>query len=222
MEKNVLVSNVTLNPWRKGTGAIERELWISLLIFYFTFSSVNQSRMDSFVRTASSCSTEQATKFTNSILNMIVKDTEDESFQRMISTLNPRYTLPPRTYLMKIMENKYTKKLKASWTLKETDSIALKTNIWTSVAKEVYLGVTCHFLREDWEKESHSLTTMPLEERHTAANIAEWLEDVIAKFDIPPEKIKAVIHDNGANVAVKILAEKHGWESVRCAGHTLN
>lgn len=41
---------------------------------------------------------------------MIVTDTEDESFQRMISTLNPRYTLPPRTYLMKIMENKYMKK----------------------------------------------------------------------------------------------------------------
>ncbi|CAM4730718.1 unnamed protein product [Leuciscus chuanchicus] len=73
--------------------------------------------------------------------------------------------------------------------------------------------------REDWEKESHSLTTMPLEERYTAANIAEWLEDVIAKFNIPPEKIKAVIHDNGANVAVKILAEKHGWASVRCAGN---
>lgn len=47
---------------------------------------------------------------------------------------------------------------------------------------------------------SHCLTTMPLEERYAAANIAEWIEDVTAKFDIPPEKIKAVVHDNGANV----------------------
>uniref|UniRef100_UPI003AAD97D9 E3 SUMO-protein ligase ZBED1-like n=1 Tax=Centroberyx gerrardi TaxID=166262 RepID=UPI003AAD97D9 len=150
---------------------------------------------------------------------------EDEGFEKMISTFNPRYALPSRTYFMKMMEKKYEEiKGKLKNTLKETDSITLTTDIWTSVATEAYLGVTCHFLGEDWEMESHSLTTMSLEERHTAANIAEWLEDVIAKFDIPPEKIKAVVHDNGANVvaAVKILAEKHGWASVRCAGHTLN
>lgn len=38
----------------------------------------------------------------------------------------------------------------------------------------------------------HSLTTMPLEERHTAANIAEW-------FDILLEKVKTVVHDNSAD-----------------------
>lgn len=143
---------------------------------------------------------------------------EDEGVQRMISTFNPRYTLPSRTYFMKMMERKKLKK-----TLKETDSIALTTDIWTS-ATEAYLGVTCHFLGQDWEMESHSLTTMPLEERHTTANITEWFEDVIAKFDIPPEKCKAVVRDNVANVvaAVKILAEKHGWASVQYAGHTLN
>uniref|UniRef100_A0A1A7WRA8 Uncharacterized protein n=1 Tax=Iconisemion striatum TaxID=60296 RepID=A0A1A7WRA8_9TELE len=65
---------------------------------------------------------------------------------------------------------------------------------------------------------------MPLEERHTAANIADWIEEVIVKFNIPPEKIKAVVHDNGANVvaATKILHAKHGYEPVTCAGHTLN
>ena len=64
---------------------------------------------------------------------------------------------------------------------------------------------------------------MPLEERHKAANIAEWIEEVIAKFNIIPEKIKAIVHDDGANVATaaKILHEKHGWASVKCAGHTL-
>lgn len=64
---------------------------------------------------------------------------------------------------------------KSKNTIKETDSIALTTDIWTSVATEAYLGVTCHFLGEDWEMESYSLIKIPLEERHTAANIAEWL-----------------------------------------------
>ncbi|KAI7799915.1 putative zinc finger BED domain-containing protein 1-like [Triplophysa rosa] len=44
-----------------------------------------------------------------------------------------------------------------------------------------------------------TLATMPLDERHTGANIATWLEEVVAKFNI----------------------SKHNWVSVRCAGHTL-
>uniref|UniRef100_A0A3P9NJF9 HAT C-terminal dimerisation domain-containing protein n=1 Tax=Poecilia reticulata TaxID=8081 RepID=A0A3P9NJF9_POERE len=175
------------------------------------------------------CSVVQAAEFTNSILNMIITDmrplsvVEDEGFQKMISTFNPNYTPPSRTYFVK-MEKKYEEiKDKLKNILKETDSIALTADIWTSVATEAYLGVTCHFLGEDWKMKSHTLTTMPLEERHTAANIAEWLEEVIAKFDVPPEKVKAVIHDNDANIfanivaAVKILAEKHKWASVRSA-----
>ncbi|XP_032446924.1 zinc finger BED domain-containing protein 1-like [Xiphophorus hellerii] len=187
--------------------------------------------LDSFVQRVPGCSVVQAAEFTNSILNMIITDmrplsvVEDEGFQKMISTFNPNYTPPSRTYFVKMMEKKYEEiKDKLKNILKETDSIALTADIWTSVATEAYLGVTCHFLGEDWKMKSHTLTTMPLEERHTAANIAEWLEEVIAKFDVPPEKVRAVIHDNGANIvaAVKILAEKHKWASVRCAGHTLN
>ncbi|KAI7790056.1 putative zinc finger BED domain-containing protein 4-like, partial [Triplophysa rosa] len=196
-----------------------------------TSKTTSQLRMDRYVRTATSCSTEQAAEFSDSILNMIVTDmrplsmVEDDGFKAMISTFNPKYELPSRTFFMKKMEKKYECiKGKLKKALQETDSIALTTDIWTSVATEAYLGVTCHYLGEDWEMLSHCLTTMPLEERHTAANIAEWIQDVTAKFDIPPEKIKAVVHDNGANVvaAAKILHERHGWTSVRCAGHTLN
>lgn len=65
---------------------------------------------------------------------------------------------------------------------------------------------------------SHCQTTMPLEKRRAAANIAERIEDVTSKFDIPP----AVVHNNGADVvaAVNILHKQHGGESVQCAGNT--
>ena len=86
-----------------------------------------------------------------------------------------------------------------------------------------HLEVTCPFIGKDWEIKSLSLTTMALEERHTAANIADWLEDTTAKLKVPFEKVKAVVHDNWANLvaAASILKERHGWASVRCAGHTL-
>ncbi|KAM8766859.1 E3 SUMO-protein ligase ZBED1-like [Acanthopagrus schlegelii] len=194
-------------------------------------SKSSQSRMDKFLYKVPSCSPELAAELSNSILNMIVTDmrplsiVEDDGFKAMVSTFHPKYELPSRTFFTKQMEKKYEViKTKMKQALQETNSIALTTDIWTSIATEAYMGVTCHYIGKNWNMVSHSLTTMPLEERHTASNIAEWIEEVTAKFDIPAKKIKAVVHDNGANVvaAAKILEERHGWASVRCAGHTLN
>lgn len=66
-----------------------------------------------------------------------------EGFQKIISTFNPKYMLPSRTYFKKLMEKKHeqiTGKLKDIH--KKTDSIALTADLWTIVAAEPYLGVT--------------------------------------------------------------------------------
>ncbi|XP_059208582.1 E3 SUMO-protein ligase ZBED1-like [Centropristis striata] len=194
-------------------------------------STSSQQRMDSFVRHVPHCTVEEAAVLTESILNMLITDmrplsmVEDKGFRNMISMFNPKYNLPSRTHFTNLMEKKYEKiKEKLKISVKEAESVALTADIWTSVATEAYLGVTCHFLGNDWEMKSLTLTTMPLEERHTAVNIAEWLEEATTKFEIPFDKVKAVVHDNGSNIvaAATILKEKHGWASVRCAGHTLN
>ncbi|KAM3837993.1 E3 SUMO-protein ligase ZBED1-like [Diretmus argenteus] len=107
--------------------------------------------------------------------------------------------------------------------LEDVSSLALTADAWTSRATESYLGVSCHYMTTDWHMKTVNLSTMPLEERHTAANIVTWMEEILEKYKIPPTKIKAVVHDNGANIvaAMRLLEEKHGWASVRCAGHTL-
>ncbi|KAL1277140.1 hypothetical protein QQF64_023813 [Cirrhinus molitorella] len=70
----------------------------------------------------------------------------------MIATFNPKYKLPSRPFFMKKWRKKYECiKGKLKKALQETDSIAFTTDIWTSVATEAYLGVTCHNLGEDWE-----------------------------------------------------------------------
>lgn len=107
----------------------------------FLFSKSQSQTLDSFVQRAPACSVVQAAEFTNSILNMIITDmrplsmVEDQGFQKMISTFNPKYVLPSRTYFVKMMEKKYEEiKGKLKNTLKEADTIALTTDIWTSVA----------------------------------------------------------------------------------------
>lgn len=97
--------------------------------------------MDKFIHKAPSCSPQQAAELTNSILNMIVTDmrplsmVEDDGFRAMISTFHPKYELPSRTFFTKQMEKKYELiKARMKQALQDTDSIALTTDIWTSIS----------------------------------------------------------------------------------------
>ncbi|KAL7387336.1 hypothetical protein ABVT39_022228 [Epinephelus coioides] len=176
------------------------------------------------------CTPQEAAVLTESILSVIVKNmrplavVEGVDFQEMLATFRTGYTLPSRRHFTSMMEEKYEttverlkNKLKDS-----TSKITLTTDAWTSVATEAYLGVTCHFINDNWELTSYNLTTMPIEERHTAENIASWVEGVAEKFDFSLENVLAIVHDNAQNIvaAVRILEEKHGVASIRCAGHT--
>ena len=75
--------------------------------------------------------------------------------------------------------------------------------------------MSCHFISEDWQLKTLNLATMPLEERHSGANVMTWLAEVMAKFGLLPTKIKAEVHDQGSNTvaAMRMLEEKHSWAS---------
>ncbi|CAM4592120.1 unnamed protein product [Leuciscus chuanchicus] len=156
------------------------------------------------------CTPQEAAILTESVLSMIVK---------------ARYTLPCRRHFTTMMENKYetsVEKLKNKLKM-ATSKISLSTDAWTSLVTEAYLGVTSHFIDDSWDLVSFNLTTLPVEERHTAENIASWLENVAEKFDISFENVLAIVHDNARNIvaALRILEERFGVVSHRCAGHTL-
>uniref|UniRef100_A0A3Q1B1H2 HAT C-terminal dimerisation domain-containing protein n=1 Tax=Amphiprion ocellaris TaxID=80972 RepID=A0A3Q1B1H2_AMPOC len=195
---------------------------------------VRSSSVDGSVTKPATCTPQQANVLTKSILNMLVTDmrplsmVDDEGFKEMIKQFNPDYHdnyLPDRSHFTTLMETKYHATFeKVKETLRGINSfLTLTADVWTSHATEAYLEVSCHFLSEDWTMKTFNLSTMPLEEWHTGANIMTWMEEVLAKFDILPTKIKAVVHDSGSNMvaAMRLLEEKHGWASIGCAGHTL-
>ncbi|XP_078028245.1 E3 SUMO-protein ligase ZBED1-like [Epinephelus lanceolatus] len=177
------------------------------------------------------CTPQEAAALTESILSMIVKDMrplaiiEGEGFKEMLTTFNQGYSLPSRRHFTSMMEEKYeTSVEKLRNKLKAVNSkISLTTDAWTSMVTEAYLGVTCHFIDEKWNLVSCNLTTLPVDEQHTAENIASWVEKVAEKFHISLNNVLAIVHDNASNVvaALRILEEKFGVASYRCAGHTL-
>lgn len=150
---------------------------------------------------------------------------EGEAFMDMIEYACPGYKCPSRWWFTKQLEKEYQRvldDLKGNLKMRSS-KITLTTDAWTSIATESYLGVTCHYINENWEMVSFVLCTLPLEDRHTGDNIALWIEEVAKKFDFSlHDDVQAIVHDNAANVvkALRILEEKHGVVSLRCAGHT--
>ncbi|CAM4684115.1 unnamed protein product [Leuciscus chuanchicus] len=71
-----------------------------------------------------------------------------------------------------MMERKYDVEFQQTKdALSCSSMICLTTDVWTSMATEAYLGLTCHFINDEWELMIFNLTTMPLEERHKAKKV---------------------------------------------------
>ncbi|XP_077370240.1 E3 SUMO-protein ligase ZBED1-like isoform X2 [Festucalex cinctus] len=178
-----------------------------------------------------SCTPEETAALTQSILSMIIKDmrplaiVEGEGFKEMLTTFNQGYTLPSRCHFTSLMGEKFeTSVQKLQNKLKAVKSkISLTIDAWTNMVTQAYLGVTCHFIDEKWNLVSCNLATLQVDERHTAENIASWVEKVAEKFHISLNNVLAIVHDNANNVvaALHILEEKFGVASQQCAGHML-
>lgn len=59
--------------------------------------------------------------------------------------------------------------------------------------------MTAHFISEA-KIQSVMLGVTPLEERHTANYLCEWLLNTCTQWRIATEKVVAVVTDNGANI----------------------
>jgi len=77
--------------------------------------------------------------------------------------------------------------------------IALTTDIWTSMSNDAYLSVTASYITGDWQLQMPVLTTVSMEERHTADYIAQCLKTTTDEWGIS-DKVSAVLHDGAANI----------------------
>lgn len=147
----------------------------------------------------------KAGQITNAILFMIAKDNqpfqivEDEGFQHFVKTAIPLYKVPDRKSITRLMEEKYellSMVIKSK--LSAVDAITLTSDVWTDTLNtRSYLGMTAHFISED-KLQSVMLGVTPLEERHTADYLSEWLLNTCTQWKIATEKVVAVVTDNGA------------------------
>jgi len=94
---------------------------------------------------------------------------EGKGFKRLLSYLEPGYTIPSAVHVINIVRLKFDatkEKLERILSVNES-KYTITTNIWTSFSNNAYIYLTLHFIDNSWELKSYKLATYPFPEQHT-------------------------------------------------------
>ncbi len=176
---------------------------------------------------------------TDSLVDFVATDlqpftiVENPEFKLLINKLDARYILPCRQTLKEnFMENYSIKRNNLINEISQISSkVSLTMDIWTSeISKNCYLGVTIHYINNNWELKNYLLDLIPINGSHTAGLITSKLLQILGEFNIN-NNILALTTDNGSNMiacgsqlAVELDQEFDNmtFTHYRCAAHIIN
>ena len=165
---------------------------------------------------------------TNSVCYFLAKDLQplstanDQGFLHMLKVFEPRYTPPDRTtfgrhYLPELYAKEREKICKQM-----SDGLQwydVTCDGWSSRANHSYLSVTLHYINNKWELKCFLHETGEMVEQHTAINLANYLEEVLDRWNLPVTQISAVVTDNASNITAAIAMLER--QRLGCFSHTL-
>jgi hypothetical protein len=110
--------------------------------------------------------------------------------------------------------------------------ISVTLDCWTSPNNKAFLGVTGHYIDDDWTLKSLLLDFVPLPGEHTGENLCGAFVDVCERRGILG-KLQGVTTDNAANIdklltCLEVAGSKRGvvfakdQQRVRCVAHVVN
>ena len=157
---------------------------------------------------------------------------ESNHFNNFIRKLNPKFQCPGRSTLKKevIFEFDSRRDHVVNFVKSISGRCSLTTDIWSSIKNEAFIGVTIHYITNEWELKHFTLEVLRITGSHTGNAIYEILCKLLDDFGLK-KKIISVTTDNGSNmVLVYRLLENDFNTQVpeldfihsRCICHILN
>ncbi|KAK7913166.1 hypothetical protein WMY93_013377 [Mugilogobius chulae] len=148
----------------------------------------------------------------------IVEDVGLKNLLR-IATNDCLFETPSRRTIARNIEEMYhTEKSAKVKALLCASSVALTGDYWTSLGNHNFLGVTAHYIDEQWQLRSHALCVMKTEERHYAETCAEHFIHVAEEWGIM-EKVSTLSTDSARNMIA--AARQLPFQHIPCVAHSL-
>lgn len=174
-------------------------------------------------------------KLTQDVIKLFISCTlplsliENKNFRTFLLSFDPRYEPPCTNTIKNEISNGtyYTTQAIKQMLHTQTDTVSLTFDLWTSRAHDSYLGVTCHWISEEFHIRDLTLGIIEMGVYKTADDIVESIEPMLKEFGIEGNKILSITTDNGSNVkaavtrlSTSLLASKP-IANIFCAAHTL-
>jgi hypothetical protein len=158
---------------------------------------------------------------------------ENKEFIAVLNKFDPRYIVPNRHQIKDIVISHF--ELRRSRIINDLKRIpgkvSLTSDIWTStLTTEVFLGLSIHYIDDEWILRHFLLDIIPFKVRHTGINIAEHIITVLNEFELM-NKILGLTTDNesamvvcGREIANQIQQDFNSliFRHYRCSAHILN
>ena len=124
---------------------------------------------------------------------------ESQAFRNLLLTAEPRYVFPARTTFQNSLIPTATQQMEMAMQhkLAHLSHVYLTIDLWTNRNMRSFLGISVHFIDEDWKLNSFVLAADSFPGRHTAENIAQAYNNKIEKFKLTT-KVTKVVSDNAA------------------------
>ena len=119
----------------------------------------------------------------------------------MMMTLDPAFLIPSNKRIKKEIHIGYTNAIgELKILLENTCELAsLTTDLWTAKSKHGYIGITLHWMLEDFKIYDCFLCIEHMPYLHTGTNIISFLKNKVVEFGLK-EKITCIVTDNGSNM----------------------
>lgn len=148
---------------------------------------------------------------------------EDPYFRDMCKSLNVNYKNIGRAKVTEHLKN-VSEFVKQSLILALAGNhVAITCDHWTSVANVSYLAATVHFINEDWELVSFTLSCKEHSGSTTAPDVLREVKKAWEAFGITEKSLVAIVTDTAPVMTLfgKLLDEQCGVAHVYCTAHVL-
>ncbi len=111
-------------------------------------------------------------------------------------------------------------KLKVKNALNNIEYCAVTLDGWTSISNNSYVGITVHFIDDDFQFKSGLLSLKYVPHSHSGINLASEKKSVINQWDLEKKVVNATV-DGASNVKLAIDFINF-MEKLVCVAHKIN
>ncbi|GAA6082515.1 zinc finger BED domain-containing protein 1-like, partial [Tachysurus ichikawai] len=124
--------------------------------------------------------------------------------KEVLQFLEPDYDIPSwRTITARIELQHESSVSKLKSTLATVDFVAITSDSWTAFTTESYVTITCHFIA-DTKVNGYVLQTRAMEERHSAANLADYLKTSVEQWGLDGKHDRLKCTQSAADMLVRL------------------